>query len=63
MTGKLQRQLAYKYKEKKHFKFVLVIPEDTVNRLGWKVGQNLELCVDNSQLIAKPKTADSGKDE
>jgi hypothetical protein len=58
MAGKLQKQLAYKYKGKKHFKHVLVIPEDTVNKLGWKVGQKMELTIENSHLIVKPKTED-----
>jgi len=50
---KLQKHLAYKYKGKKHFKFVIVIPEETVNQLGWKTGQELDGVVNNGKLIVK----------
>ena len=61
MTVKLQKQLAYKYKGKEHFKHVLVIPEDTINKLGWKVGQDLELDTIDNHLVIKSKTEDSEK--
>ena len=38
MKAKLQKQLAYKYKDKKRYKHVIVIPDDAINRLGWKGG-------------------------
>jgi len=53
MKAKLQKQLAYKYKDKKHYKHVIVIPDDAINRLGWKGGQELALKVTNGRLIAQ----------
>jgi bifunctional DNA-binding transcriptional regulator/antitoxin component of YhaV-PrlF toxin-antitoxin module len=51
MKAKLQKQLAYKYKDKHHYKHVIVIPDDAINELGWKGGQELEINVKNGQLI------------
>ena len=51
MKAKLQRQLAYKYKDKQHFKHVIVVPEEAVHELGWKGGQELELSIKNGRLI------------
>ena len=48
---KLQKQIAYKYKDKTHYKYVLIIPQDTVNKLGWQEGQNLKTNIENSRLI------------
>lgn len=55
MKAKLQKQLAYKYKDKQHFKHVIVIPDEAINDLGWKGGQNLELTVKDCRLIVKAK--------
>ena len=48
---KLQRQVAYKYKEKTHYKYVIVIPQDTVVELGWNEGQELTAKVNGSSLL------------
>ena len=48
---KLQKQIAYKYKDRKHYKYVIVLPEDTVSKLGWKEGQDLRPEIDGSRLI------------
>lgn len=51
---KLQRQVAYKYKGKTHYKFVVIIPENMINELGWKEGQELKLKkVDSILMIEK----------
>ncbi len=55
MKAKLQKQLAYKYKEKRQFKHVIVIPEEAVSELGWKGGQELELNVKDGKLIVEKK--------
>lgn len=52
---KLQRQLAYKYKGKTRYKHVIVIPNETIKELGWKVGEKLENSVNGKTLILKPK--------
>jgi len=48
---KLQKQVAYKYKDKTHYKYVLVIPQDTISELGWNEGQELKVKVEQTQLI------------
>jgi len=48
---KLQKQVAYKYKEKTHYKYVLIIPQDTITELGWQEGQELEIEIDHPRLI------------
>jgi len=40
MKAKLQKQQAYCYKGKKHFKYVIVIPDEAITELGWKGGEN-----------------------
>jgi len=51
MRAKLQKQLAYKYKDKKQFKHVIVVPEEAISELGWKGGQQLEIVVKDSSLL------------
>jgi hypothetical protein len=55
MKATLQKHLAYKYKDKQHFKHVIVIPDDAITELGWQGGQELELLIKKGQLIIKPK--------
>ena len=55
MKAKLQKQLAYKYKDKRHFKYVLVIPNEAVNQLRWQGVQEIELTVKNGRLIVETK--------
>jgi bifunctional DNA-binding transcriptional regulator/antitoxin component of YhaV-PrlF toxin-antitoxin module len=50
---KLQKRFAYKYKDKEHYKHVVTIPEDTVERLGWKEGEELEQSVEKDTLVIK----------
>ena len=52
---KLQKQIAYKYKDKSRFKHVIVIPNNTIKKLGWKAGEELENSVNGKTLILKPK--------
>ena len=47
---KLQKQVAYKYKDKTHYKYVVIIPETAINELGWNEGQELKLSINNSAL-------------
>ena len=55
MNAKLQKQLAYKFKGKKQYKHVIVIPDDAINKLGWKGGQELELSVADRKLVIDVK--------
>lgn len=62
MKAKLQKQLAYKYKDKQHFKHVIVVPEEAVNELGWEGGQELELSTKDGRLIIE-KNISNQKEE
>lgn len=53
MKAKLQKQFAYNYKGKQHFKHVLVVPDDAIDELGWKGGQDLEIDVENGKLMVE----------
>jgi hypothetical protein len=58
MKAKLQKQNAYSYKGKKHFKHVIVIPDEAITELGWKGGQELNIAVKGDKLfieLAKEK--------
>jgi formylmethanofuran dehydrogenase subunit D len=55
VKAKLQKQLAYKYKDKRQYKHVIIIPEEAVTELGWKGGQELELTLKNGQLVIDVK--------
>lgn len=59
MNVKLQKQLAYNYKGKQHFKHVIVVPDEAINELGWKGGQDLDIIVKSGQLVVKIKKEDS----
>lgn len=61
MKAKLQKQLAYKYKDKQHYN-VIVIPDEAINKLGWKGGQDLELTIKNRRLVVEPKNSDEVKE-
>lgn len=52
---KLQKQVAYKYKDKTRYKHVVVIPNETVEKLGWNVGEELENSINGKTLMLKPK--------
>lgn len=48
---KLQKQLAYRYKNKEYFKHVLTVPDDALKKLGWKSGEKLVQTIENGKLI------------
>lgn len=58
MKVKLQKQFSYEYNGKRHFKHVLIVPDDAVKELGWNGGQDLEIRVEKGQLIAEVKKAE-----
>ena len=64
MKAKLQKQLAYKYKEKKHYKHVIVVPDEAITELGWKGGQELDLAIKDGKLtIALMREKSSPKEK
>jgi hypothetical protein len=50
MKVKLQKQQAYSYKGKKHFKHVIIIPDEAISELGWTGGQELDLQVKDGKI-------------
>lgn len=52
---KLQKRFAYKYKDKDHYKNVITVSEDVVDKLGWKEGIELEEIVRGDNLIIKAR--------
>jgi len=53
VRAKLQKQLAYKYKEKKVYKHVIVVPDEAITELGWKGGQDVDLSVKDGKLLVE----------
>lgn len=56
---KLQKRFAYKYKDKEHYKNMITVSEDVVDKLGWKEGTELEEVVKGGNLIIKAKKENS----
>ena len=52
---KLQKQVAYEYKGKAHYKYLVIIPNKTVEELSWEAGEELENSVNGKELILRPK--------
>ena len=50
-----QKQLAYKYKKKEHFKHVVLVSSKAAKELGWKPGQELKEEVAGQTLVVYPK--------
>ena len=48
---KLQKQKAYKYKDKVHHKYVLVVKETLIKALGWKEGDDLKAEAKGGKLV------------
>jgi hypothetical protein len=51
---KLQRHFAYKYKDKMHYKHVIIVPEEIISKLGWGTGMELKQETKGNALIIKP---------
>jgi len=52
---KLQKQLSRKTKEKEYVKWVIVIPGETIEKLGWKDGQDLTETIKGKALLLEAK--------
>lgn len=50
-----QKQLAYKYKKKDHFKHVVLVSSKAATELAWEPGQELIEEVKDQSLIISPK--------
>lgn len=55
---KLQKQKAYEYKGKEHYKYTIVVPENLIKKLEWDEGLELNGEVDRNSLKIRPYTRD-----
>ena len=65
---KLQKHKAYTYKsnsgkEMEHYKHTVVIPESTIQQLGWKSGMELAVIPKRNSLILKPEEEEADEEE
>jgi len=51
---KLQKQFAGEYKDKMNYKYVIVIPDEAIEKLGWEVGKELKGEVEKNVFIVRP---------
>ncbi|MQY61741.1 hypothetical protein GH146_00455 [archaeon] len=59
---KLQKRFAYRYKDKKHYKHMITVPQSAISELGWSEGQQLIYMINNNTLIVK-RVSDEKDDE
>ncbi len=50
---RLQRQISREYKGTKYEKHWLVVPNDLIDKLGWKVGENLNAEIQADKLVIR----------
>jgi hypothetical protein len=50
---KLEKKLAYKHKEKRHYKHLVAIPEAALRKVGWSPGEELEWVISDNSLVLK----------
>jgi len=58
---KLQKNLAYKYKNKEHYKHVVVIPRAIIDELGWLPDIELEPMVREGNLVLQERSKNKVK--
>ncbi|HYY91761.1 MAG TPA: hypothetical protein VE955_07215 [Candidatus Dormibacteraeota bacterium] len=54
---KLQKQVALKKAGKTYYKWVIAIPGETVEKMGWKDGTELTTRTKNDELILRARQA------
>jgi antitoxin component of MazEF toxin-antitoxin module len=52
---RLQKQVNRKVQDRKYSKYVLVVPPQEIEELGWQEGEELEPEVKGKKLIISPK--------
>jgi hypothetical protein len=63
---KLQRHKAYTYKTEsgeqiEHYKYLVNIPENRLNELGWSDGQELSIRVYNKSLVLEASKSNNAQ--
>ena len=56
---KLQKQKSYHYKDKEHYKHVVILPEKVIEELGWGPGENLTFSISKSGLTINTETLEN----
>jgi bifunctional DNA-binding transcriptional regulator/antitoxin component of YhaV-PrlF toxin-antitoxin module len=59
---RLQKHVSRKVEDKEYAKYVVVLPAESVEKLGWKEGQELENYVQGKKLILRQKTNEKPED-
>jgi antitoxin component of MazEF toxin-antitoxin module len=57
---KLQKQVSRRVEDREYSKYVVVVPPDEVDKLGWKEGQELEHEVKEQTLLIHPSKKSRG---
>lgn len=62
----LQKNIAYTYRNKKgnertHYKYVVNLPENVIEKLGWQPGEQLEAIAKDGKLIFLNKNRERNK--
>lgn len=52
---KLQKRFAYKYKDKDHYKHIVTIPDEFIEKLVWKSDIELEPTLKKDKLVLRTK--------
>jgi antitoxin component of MazEF toxin-antitoxin module len=52
---KLQKQLSRKVANREYPKYVMTIPPNCIEELGWKQGVELEVTIKDNKLVVQPK--------
>jgi hypothetical protein len=47
---KLIKQSGRVYQDKEYFKYILVVPNKIIKKLGWKGGEDLNAKIDNDKI-------------
>ena len=58
---KLQKQVTRRVEETEYAKYVVVIPPNHIQKLGWKEGQELDSQVQGGKLMISPKVGTKEK--
>ncbi len=53
---RLQKHLNRKVEDKEYTKYVVIIPPEHIEKLGWEEGQELEPEVKGKKLLISPKS-------
>lgn len=55
---KLQKIFAYRYGDKPRYKYLINLPEELINEIGWEAGSELDASIKNGKImidfVAKP---------